>query len=335
MHKHNQVFLCHILSLFLKLTLSLWKLGIRHEQEETGHGSFSSKLVASFCRFCLIHSHETSLVLTCVALQSGQPRMPVRNHGNMEGGLIRPTKIGCVHMHCTHTHTHAAPRLPFSLWLSLSHGLSKRTHTHTHTHTIHFQRELIHNMAWQRKFSADSFMEWESSPSLLPWCHFLSNRSLVSGQWILACWLRSLMQPTLLISCPVKINEMLSVSGAHLSRKGSMDLDSSVWPKESGDLFCNSPYSDSVLTNSIKFTLFHQSNPLSINAAIHWDSYLSAPGRCQLEPTRLSYNMESGRKVQCVTHSLNWINCFAVWCQLPEPAFLCCNASTMRHFQKD
>lgn len=89
-------------------------------------------------------------------------------------------------------------------------------------------------MAWQRKCSAGSFIEWESSLSSLPWCHFLSNRSSVSERWILSLS----RQPTDLIFCPVKINEMLSISGVHLGREDSMHLDFSVWPKESGEFCC-------------------------------------------------------------------------------------------------
>lgn len=112
----------------------------------------------------LMCSHKTSLVLTCATVQSGQP---VRNHLNIREGvrIIHQTEI-------------------------------KDTDTHTHT-PIHFWWEVIHIMAWQRKFSSDSFMEGESSPSSL--CHFLSNTSSVSWHWILACWL----QPALIISLPV------------------------------------------------------------------------------------------------------------------------------------
>lgn len=126
------------------------------------------KLVASFCRWCSMQSHVTSLLLTCGVVHSGKPRMPVRNHGNMEGRgcVIFQITIGCIHM--DGMHTHKAPLLTLRLTLN----------TLSHTQ---FQRELIHNVAWQRKFSADSFMEWESSLPLLPGCHFLSNRSLVSA----------------------------------------------------------------------------------------------------------------------------------------------------------
>lgn len=69
-------------------------------------------------------------------LQSSQAR-PVRNHGNMEEGvgIIRQTEIGYTH---THAHTHAHTQLP---------GSPSHSSLHAHPHTIHFQRELIHNMA--------------------------------------------------------------------------------------------------------------------------------------------------------------------------------------------
>lgn len=217
------------------------------------------------------------------------------------GAIICQTEIGLhIHKLDVHAHTHTAPRLPFSFHVSPS---DSKTHTHSYAqpHTIHFQRKLIHNMAWQRKFSAGSFMEWESSLTLLPWCHFLSNGSSVSGQWILSLWL----QPTHLSFCPVKINETLSISGVHMGREGSMHLDCLVWPKESGELRCllwwvmDWPPECSHSFGSRYCWVFLSTTDLHLQV----DSNLCSPP--------LHYNMESGRRVQCVTHLSHCINDFA------------------------
>jgi len=67
------------------------------------------------------------------------------------------------------------------------------THTHTHrnahSHTIHFKRELIHNMAWQKGASLLTAVWSESIPLLFcPDVTSYQTDTYVSGQWILAHW---------------------------------------------------------------------------------------------------------------------------------------------------
>lgn len=116
-------YLSHFLLFSEHLPSVYWVKICKVVQDEIGHRLYFSKWVAYFCRWCLTHSHKASLVLTCVVVQSGQPRMPIRNHGNMEGGY---NPSGYVH---THTHYQAPPISP-THWLLYTH-----THRGMHIHT--------------------------------------------------------------------------------------------------------------------------------------------------------------------------------------------------------
>lgn len=141
-----------------------------------------------------------------------------------------------IRLHIHRLHVRAQTKLPGSPSYCMCLTNSKtRTHRVMHIPT---QSTFRGNsfITWHDKgSSAGSFMEWESSRLYCPDVTSYQTDPLSLGSE-LSLWL----QPTDLIFCPVKINEMLSISGVHLGREDSMHLDFSVWPKDLGSYVADS-----------------------------------------------------------------------------------------------